>query len=100
MTTDSRWLLDWHDRSRDPARRVQISAATVAEARAAVERLLAGATWTPPAADGVNGPGTVPASEAFRAAVLDLSDDACLLGLWSGVRFECDDRVLELVRER
>jgi hypothetical protein len=31
---------------------------------------------------------------------MDLTDDAQILGLWSIVRFACDDGVLELVRER
>ena len=100
MATTARWILDWQDRSRDPARWVRISADSVDEVRAAVERLLAGATWTPPDATEFKGPDSLPASRAFRDEVLDLSDDASVLGLWSVVRFECDDGVLELVRER
>jgi hypothetical protein len=100
MAETGRWILDWQDRSRDPNRRFLISADSVDEVRDAVARLLANETWTPPDADEFKGPDALPASQAFRDEVLDLSNDANILGLWSVVRFECDDGVLELVRER
>ena len=46
--------------------------------------------------------GVFDADEAPRMRFLALAppDDAEILRLWSGVRFECDDGVFELVRER
>lgn len=95
-----RWILDWQDRSRDPDRRVRITADSVDEVREAIGRLLNGETWTPPDAEEFKGPDALPAFQAFQTEVMDLADDKRILGLWSAVNFECDDGVLEVVRER
>ena len=100
MAAAGRWILDWQDRSRDPDRRVLISADSIEEVRAGVARLLKSSTWTPPEAEEFKGPDAVPALQAFNDEVMDLNDDAQIFGLWSILRFECDDGVLELVRER
>ncbi len=100
MAGVGRWILDWQDQSRDPERRVLIIADSVDEVRNAIERLLTGETWTPLDADEFRGPNSLPAFQAFKDEVMDLADDVQILGLRSAVSFECDDGVLELVRER
>ena len=100
MTQPGRWILDWQDQSRDPDRRVRITADSVEEVRGAIERLLTGETWTPPDAKEFRGSDSLPALQAFRNEVINLADDEQILGLWSAVSFECDDGIFEVVRER
>ena len=45
-----RWLLDWSDDRGDPDHDIRATADTVEEARAAMDRILTGVTWTPEAA--------------------------------------------------
>ena len=42
-----RWLLEWSDDSGDPDHDIRATADTVEEARAAMDRILTGVTWTP-----------------------------------------------------
>ena len=42
-----RWLLEWSDDSGDPDHDIRATADTVEEARAALDRILTGVTWTP-----------------------------------------------------
>jgi hypothetical protein len=98
--TMPRWILDWQDRSRDPARRVLLTADSLAEVRAGIIRLLSDETWTPPDAEEFKGPDALPAIDAFQRELFDLSDDAALINLWSGLTFTCDDGEFHIVRER
>ena len=45
-----RWLLEWSHDSGDPDHDIRATADTVEEARAAIDRILTGVTWTPEAA--------------------------------------------------
>src|SRR5947207_16030425 len=45
-----RWLLEWSDDLGDPDHDIRATADTVEEARAAIDRILTGVTWTPEAA--------------------------------------------------
>ena len=42
-----RWLLEWSDDSGDPDHDIRATTDTVEEARAAMDRILTGVTWTP-----------------------------------------------------
>jgi hypothetical protein len=98
--SNGRWILEWNDRSRDPDRRVLISADGIRETRDAIRRLLTGATWTPADADDLGGALTEPALDAFLREELGDSTDETLSKLWGGITFECDDGVFRIQRER
>lgn len=96
-----RWILDWQDRSGDPARRALVSVDSVEEFRERVRKTLDGETCTPEEAEEFRGPDAVPAIEAFQQEVVDLMNDADILStLWSGVTLECDNGFLHVVREK
>src|SRR5260370_22540812 len=68
-----RWLLEWSDDSGDPDHDIRATADTVEEARAAMDRILTGVTWTPADARKFGGDQTEPAytalvREAFHGA--------------------------------
>jgi len=54
-----RWLLEWSDDSGDPDHDIRATADTVEEARAAMDRILTGLTWTPEDAREFGGDQTV-----------------------------------------
>ena len=60
-----RWLLEWSDDSGDPDHDSRATADTVEEARAALDRILTGVTWTPEAAREFGGGQTEPAYTAL-----------------------------------
>src|SRR5262245_27673622 len=97
---DERWILDWQDISCDEDRRVLISVDSIEEFRERVKDILETEEWTPPDAHGTGGPGTISAYLAFQDAALDLTNDGAILGLWESVKFECDDGLFYVVRER
>ena len=59
-----RWLLEWSDASGDPDHDIRATADTVEEARAAMDRILTGVTWTPVDAREFGGDQTEPAYTA------------------------------------
>ena len=60
-----RWLLEWSDDSGDPDHDIRATADTVEEARAAMDRILTGVTWTREAAMEFGGEQTEPAYTAL-----------------------------------
>jgi len=66
MARSRRWILDWQDRSRDPNRRILVTADTIDEVRQYIEELLAVHTWTPEDAIEFKGPDASPAFDAFK----------------------------------
>jgi hypothetical protein len=100
MSQSGRWVLDWQDQSRDPDHRIVVSADSVDEFRERVRHLLEGYTSTPDDAEDFKGLDALPAIDVFQEDLIDLADDAEILGLWSGVSFECDDGLFYAVRER
>jgi len=100
MSQTGRWVLDWQDENRDPHTWILVTADSVDEFRERVHHLLDGYTLTPEDAEEFAGDDAIPAIDAFQEDVLDLADDAQILGLWGGFSFKCDDGLLYVVRER
>jgi len=66
-----RWLLEWSDDSGDPDHDIRATADTVEEARAAIDRILTGVTWTPEVAREFGGDQTEPAYTALLRETFD-----------------------------
>ena len=60
-----RWFVEWSDDSGDPDHDIRVTADTVEEARAAMDRILTGVTWTPEDAREFGGDQTEPAFTAL-----------------------------------
>src|SRR5205823_10649918 len=85
-----RWLLAWSDDSGDPDHDSRATADTVEEARAALDRILTGVTWTPAAAREFGGDQTEPAYTALLRATFHGDIGTGLLALaGDGIAFRC-----------
>ena len=96
-----RWLLEWSDDSGDPDHDIRATADTVGEARAAMDRILTGVTWTPEDAREIGGDQTDPAYTALLRETFNGDMETGLLALTGeGIALRCDDGTLTVERER
>ena len=96
-----RWLLEWSDDSGDPDHDIRATADTVEEARAAMDRILTGVTWTPEDASEFGGDQTEPAHTALLRETFNGDMGTGLLALaGEGIAFHCDAGTLTVERER
>jgi len=96
-----RGLLEWSDDSGDPDHDIRATAGTVEEARAAIDRILTGVTWTPEDAREFGGDQTEPAYTALLCETFHGDMGTGLLALaGEGIAFRCDAGTLTVEHER